>query len=181
MKALKELQKEVLIPLKSELGRDNIMALPKIVKVVINVSTGSAKDRKRNDFILERLAKIVGQQPALRSAKKSIASFKLRQGDKIGVMVTLRGEKMNQFLDKLIHIAIPRTRDFRGLKKSGVDEMGNLTIGVKEHTIFPETADEDIKDVFGMSITIVTTAHDKREAEAFFTHLGFPFKKPKKV
>lgn len=181
MKTFKEKQKEASVHLKKELGRDNAMALPKIVKVAINTSTGSSRDKDRNEFIVGRLSKITGQRPAFRGAKKSIASFKLRQGDKIRIMATLRGEKMNLFLDKLINIAIPRTRDFRGLNKSGIDEMGNLTIGVKEHTVFPETADEDLRDVFGMSITIVTTARNKREAEALFTQLGFPFNKLKKV
>ncbi len=177
MELVKEKQNKIYETLKSEFGYSNPMSAPKIEKVVINVSTGSSKDRKRNDFILDRLAKITGQKPALRGAKKSIASFKLREGDKIGVVTTLRGKRMYSFLDKLINIAIPRMRDFRGLEIKGVDEMGNYTMGLKEHTIFPETSDEDLRDVFGMSITITTTAKNKKEAEAIFRHIGIPFKK----
>jgi len=106
-------------------------------------------------------------------AKQSIASFKLRQGDKIGIVTTLRGDKMYGFLDKLINVAIPRMRDFRGLNRKGIDEMGNYTIGIKEHTIFPETADEDIRDVFGLSATLVCTAKNKKEGIAFFTDNNF--------
>ena len=130
--------------------------------------------RNINVHVLDRLAKITGQKPSLRSSKKSVASFKVRQGDPIGVSVTLRGARMYDFLDKLVHIALPRTRDFRGLKATAIDDMGNITIGIKENTIFPETSDEDLKDVFGLAITVVTTAKTKAEAEAFFRHLGFP-------
>jgi large subunit ribosomal protein L5 len=126
---------------------------------------------------MDRLTKITGQRPTVRSAKKSVASFKVRQGDPIGVAVTLRGARMNHFLDKLIHIAIPRTKDFRGIDPKAVDNIGNMTIGIKEHSIFPETSDEDLKDVFGFAITLVSTAKGKEEALKFFTHLGIPFKK----
>ena len=126
------------------------MAAPKTKKVVINTGTGTAmkKDKNKNEAIALRLAKITGQKPSLRGAKQSISSFKVRQGDPIGAIVTLRGKRMYAFLEKLINVALPRTKDFRGLKRSAVDNIGNLTIGIKEHTIFPETADEDIKDVF---------------------------------
>ena len=157
----------------------NALATPKLNKIVLNVGTGTAikKDKNKNDAILERLAKISGQKGSLRGAKQSIASFKVRQGDPIGVMVTLRGSRMYAFLEKLINVALPRTKDFRGISRKAVDNIGNLTIGVKEHTIFPETADEDIKDVFGMSITLVSTAKNKKEGLAFFDLLGIPFKK----
>ncbi len=128
-------------------------------------------------MISERLAKITGQKPAPRGAKQSVASFKIRQGDPIGIVVTLRGSRMYAFLEKLINVALPRTKDFRGINRGAVDNVGNLTIGVKEHTIFPETADEDIKDVFGMSITLVSSARNKKEGLAFFELLGVPFKK----
>lgn len=177
MESVKENQKKAFELLKDKFGYKNTMAAPKILKVVVSSSTGSSKDRKRNDLVLDRLSKITGQAPALRGAKKSIATFKLREGDKIGVITTLRGERMFGFLDKLINAAIPRTRDFRGLERKGIDEMGNYTIGVKEHTIFPEASDEDLKDVFGMSITIVTTAKTRDEAEAFLELIGIPFKK----
>ncbi len=177
MESVKIKQKKAFDALKEKFGYKNPMDAPKITKVVVNSSTGSSKDRKRNDFVIERLAKITGQKPAPRGAKKSVAAFKLREGDKIGAMVTLRGDMMFGFLDKLINVAIPRTRDFRGLDKKGVDEMGNYTIGIKEHTIFPETSDEDLRDVFGMSITIVTTAKSSEEAQALLELIGVPFKK----
>lgn len=131
----------------------------------------------RNKFVMDRLAKITGQKPATRGAKKSIASFKIRIGDPIGVMVTLRGARMYGFLDKLINVAIPRTKDFRGIERKVVDNIGNMTMSVKEHTIFPETGDEDIKDIFGLGITIVSTAKNKAEATDFFELIGIPFKK----
>lgn len=164
--------------MKAEFGYTNKMAAPKITKVVVSVGTGNLmkKDRTKNDFVADRLGKITGQKPAIRQAKKSIASFKIRQGDQIGVMVTLRGKLMYNFLEKLLNIALPRTKDFRGIDAKIVDNIGNLTIPVKEHTIFPETADEELRDVFGMGITIVTTAKSKKEATAFFRHIGVPFK-----
>ena len=150
----------------------------KIIKVYqYKELNDKAKDKARNTLVSEKLSRITGQKPALKGAKKSVASFKVRQGDPIGVMVTLRGARMHSFLDKLLNISIPRTKDFRGLERKIVDDIGNITIGVKEHTIFPETADEDIRDVFGMAITIVTTAKTKKEATAFFEMIGVPFKK----
>ena len=126
------------------------------------------------ELIQDRLARITGQRPSPRPARLSIATFKLREGDIIGYQVTMRGKQMESFLDKLIHVALPQTRDFRGLKTSAIDEMGNMTIGIKEHTIFPETHNEELKDVFGMAITIVTTAGSKEEAEALLRHVGLP-------
>jgi large subunit ribosomal protein L5 len=155
------------------------MSAPRIKKVVVAVGTGSGikRDKDRNKFVMDRLAKITGQKPATRGAKKSIASFKIRIGDPIGVMVTLRGARMYGFLDKLINVAIPRTKDFRGIERKVVDNIGNMTMSVKEHTIFPETGDEDIKDIFGLGITIVSTAKNKAEATDFFELIGIPFKK----
>jgi large subunit ribosomal protein L5 len=135
------------------------------------------KDRNKNTFVTDRLMKITGQKPAIRGAKQSIASFKIRANDPVGVMVTLRGARMYQFLDKLIDIALPRTKDFRGITRSSVNALGNITMGIKEHTIFPETGDEEIVHVFGMAITVVTTAKTRPEALAFFEYLGFPLKK----
>jgi large subunit ribosomal protein L5 len=166
--------------LKATLGKKNSLAVPHLVKVVISSGTGKSKDKKRNELVADRLAKITGQKPASRSAKQSIASFKLREGEVIGQAVTLRGERMYLFLDKLINIAMPRTRDFKGFDEKSVDEMGNLTIGIKEHIIFPETADEELKDVFGFAVTIVTTAKTRDEALAFFRAINFPFRKAKK-
>jgi len=177
MKTTAEKIKDSYKTLETEFGVKNIMALPRITKVVINSGTGKAKDKKRNELVADHLAKITGQKPSSRGAKKSIATFKLRQGEVIGLTVTLRGKRMYGFLDKLINVAFPRTRDFKGFDAKGVDEMGNLSIGLREHIIFPETADEDIKDVFGLAITIVTTAKDRKTALAFFKAIGFPFKK----
>jgi large subunit ribosomal protein L5 len=160
-----------------KLGYSNPMQSPRIEKVIVSAGTGSIADKNKVALIEDRLSLITGQKPAPRQAKKSIASFKLRQGDVVGYQVTLRGKAMYGFLDKLINIAIPRTKDFRGFKRESVDEMGNLTIGISEHTIFPETSDEELKDVFGLAITIVTTATNRTEALSFFEHIGIPFKK----
>ena len=155
------------------------MAAPRMKKIVVNTGTGTAikKDKNKNEAIMERLAKIAGQKGALRGAKKSVASFKIRQGDPIGIVLTLRGSRMYTFLEKLINVALPRTKDFRGISRKAVDDIGNLTIGIREHTIFPETADEDIRDVFGLSITLVSTAKTQKEGLTFFELLGVPFKK----
>jgi large subunit ribosomal protein L5 len=176
---VKEKEEGVFEKMKSVFHYKNTMATPKMQKIVLNVGTGTAmkKDKNKNEAISLRLTKITGQKPTLRSSKQSIASFKTRQGDPIGVMVTLRGKRMYAFLEKLINIALPRTKDFRGITRNAVDNIGNLTIGIKEHTIFPETVDEDIRDVFGMSITLVSTAKNKKEGTAFFEILGIPFKK----
>ena len=181
MKHLTVKEKEALVfeKMKSEFHYKNVMAAPKLKKVVLNVGTGTAikKDKNKNDAIAERLAKITGQKAALRGAKKSIASFKVRQNDPIGVVVTLRGKRMYAFLEKLVNVALPRTKDFRGINTKAVDNIGNLTIGIKEHTIFPETADEDIKDVFGLAITLVSTAKTRKEGFIFYELIGIPFKK----
>lgn len=163
----------------SQFGYKNKLASPHLVKIVVSSGTGSGmkKDRTKNDTVADRLARITGQKPSLRSAKQSVASFKIRTGDPVGLTVTLRGARMMNFLEKLIHIALPRTKDFRGLDRKAVDSIGNMTIGIREHTIFPETADEDLRDVFGLAVTIVSTAKSKEEATAFFEHLGIPFKK----
>jgi large subunit ribosomal protein L5 len=162
--------------LKEGFGYTNVMQAPKITKVVISVGTGKVKDKQQIALIQDRLARITGQKAAPRGAKKSIASFKLREGDVVGYQVTLHGARMHAFVDKLIHVVMPRTRDFRGLETKAIDEMGNITLGIKEHTIFPETSDEEVRNVFGLAITIVTTAKGKAEAEAFLRHIGFPLK-----
>lgn len=163
--------------LKGNFGYSNVYQTPRVEKIVVSTGTGKIDDKNKITLIQERLAKITGQKAAPRGAKKSIASFKLRQGDIIGYQVTLRGARMQDFLDRLIHIALPRTRDFRGIPVSAIDEMGNITIGVREHTIFPETSDEELKDIFGLSVTIVTTAKNKAEAEGYLRHLGLPLQK----
>ncbi len=160
--------------LKGEFGYKNKFQAPHLVKVVISTGVGKVKDKNKIAVIQDRLAKITGQKPAARGAKKSIASFKVRQGDVVGYQITLRGNRMFDFLDKLVHIAFPRTRDFRGVSAKAIDSLGNITLGLKENTIFPECSDEDLKDVFGFAVTIVTTAKNKKEAEAFFRHIGVP-------
>ena len=170
MESLK--QKSKTIP-----GYKNLMQTPRILKVVVSTGVGSFKDKTKFKVVEDRLARITGQKPAPRGAKVSIASFKSRQGDVVGYQVTLRGSRMFDFLDRLVNLALPRTKDFRGISPDAVDEMGNYTLGIKEHNIFPETSDEELKDVFGLAVTIVTTTKSKDEVVAFLTHLGFPFKK----
>ena len=179
IESVEEKQKKSFELLSKEFGYDNTMAAPKLVKVTVSVATGSAmkKDRKRNEVVLDRLAKITGQKATLRKAKISVASFKTREGDQIGVAVTLRGSRMFGFLDKTLNVSLPRTKDFRGINRTSVDNIGNMTFGIKEHTVFPEIKDEELKDVFGMAITIVTTAKTKEEATKFFELIGIPFKK----
>ena len=173
----KEKQNNIFDSLKNIFNYTNVMQVPRIKKMAISIGVGSTKDKEKIKIIQDRLSKITGQKAASRMAKKSIATFKSRQGDIIGYQITLRGQRMYDFLDRLIHIAIPRMRDFRGLDIKSIDEMGNLTIGIKEHTIFPETSDEDLKDIFGFSITVVTSTKNKEEAKEYLKALGFPFKK----
>jgi len=174
---VKKQEKETFKKFKDRFGYKNALQAPRILKVVVNAGVGSGikKDPKRLELVKDRLTKILGQKPATRASKKSIAGFKLRLGEPIGVVVTLRGKRMYAFLDKLFNVAFPRTKDFRGIKRSIVDNIGNLTLGIKEHTIFPETHDEELRDVFGFAITIVTTAKSKEEALAFFENIGVPF------
>jgi large subunit ribosomal protein L5 len=177
MELIKNKQKKVFDSLKGDFKYTNVMQTPKIQKVVVSTGTGSTKDKKKIELIQDRLAKITGQKTSARPAKKSIAAFKTREGNTLGYQVILRGARMNDFLDRLINIALPRTRDFRGIKRTAVDEMGNLTIGIKEHTIFPETSDEELKNVFGLSVTVVTGADNPKEALFYLESLGFPFRK----
>lgn len=179
MKTMQEKQKSVFEALKKEFKYDNVMQAPKVTKVIVSSGVGKISDKHKRALIEDRLAKITGQKAAPRAAKQSIASFKLRQGETVGYQVTLRGARMNAFLDRLIHLTLPQTRDFHGLKTDSIDDMGNYSLGIKEHTVFPETADEDIKDVFGLSITIVTSAKTKEEAEALLRHIGLPLQKKK--
>ncbi len=163
--------------LKGTFGYTNVMQSPRLEKVVVSVGTGRVSDKHREALIVDRLAVITGQKPSARPAKQSIASFKLREGEIIGYQITMRGERMFHFMDKLIHLALPQTRDFRGLKVTAIDDMGNITLGIKDNTIFPECAEEELKDVFSLAVTIVTTAKSKAEAEAFLRHIGLPLQK----
>ena len=176
-KLMKEKVADAFKDLKEKLSLKNVMQAPKILKVVVNSGVGSFSDKKKIDIVVDGLAKITGQKPIKRGSKQSIASFKSREGDIVGVQVTLRGEKMWSFLDRLFNVALPRTKDFRGISLTAVDEMGNYTLSIKEHTVFPETADEDLKNVFGFAVTIVTSIKSPVHALEFFKALDFPFKK----
>lgn len=172
-------RKEVIPSLRAKFGYPNVMAAPKISKVVVNVGFGRkavAKETKAIEKIGQDLAKLTGQKPAIRQAKKSIAGFKLRQGLEIGLLVTLRGRRMYDFIDRLISIALPRTRDFRGLEPKSFDRRGSLNIGVKEHNIFPEVTYESLKDIFGLEISIVTTAKSQAEGVELLRLMGFPIR-----
>jgi len=170
-------QQKTFEALKSANGYKNIMQTPKIVKIVVSTGVGKVnKDKKRIELIIDRLSRLTGQAPAERAARKAIANFKSRTGDIVGYQVTLRGARAESFFQKLIHIVFPRVKDFRGIAPTAIDEMGNITIGIKEHTVFPETSDEDAKDVFGLAITITTTAKNAKEAESYLRHLGLPLR-----
>lgn len=176
---LKELYaKEVRQKLQGEFSIKNIMAVPKIEKVVLNMGMGEAiQNSKILDNAAEELASIAGQKPVITRAKKSIASFKLREGVPIGTMVTLRGEKMYEFLDRLINIALPRVRDFRGVPTRSFDGRGNYTLGIRDHLIFPEIDYSKVDKAKGMNITIVTTAKNDEQARFLLRELGMPFMK----
>lgn len=166
--------------LKSELELTNIMQVPRPEKVAVNMGVGEAsRDAKLLDGAVKDLTTITGQRPAVRRARKSIATFKLRQGMPIGAAVTLRGDRMWDFLDRLLSVVLPRIRDFRGLNPDSFDGRGNYTFGVSEQLVFPEVDYDDIDATRGMDITIVTSAGDNREGRALLTALGFPFAQQK--
>jgi large subunit ribosomal protein L5 len=175
-KSVSEKEKGAFDAMKAEFGYANPMQAPRLSKVVVSVGVGSVTDKKRQEMIGERLSKVTGQKPAIRNAKKSIASFKVREGQLSGYQATLRGARMRGFLDKLLNVALPRTKDFRGLAPTIVDDMGNATVGVKEASVFPELADADLRENFGLAVTVVTTAKSKAEAKSFLTSIGFPFR-----
>ncbi len=171
--------------LKQELGVSNLYQVPRPAKIVVNIGFGrsvSGEDKKdQRNRVFEQVEKmlslVTGQKPARRQAKKSIAGFKIRQGDVIGMSVTLRGKRMFDFLDRLLNVALPRVRDFRGLSESCVDPRGVCTIGIKEHGAFPELMTEDFGRSYGVGITIVPTMRNRASALALYRSLGFPFKK----
>ncbi len=169
-------EKEIKPKLKSELGIDNLMRLPRVTKVVVNMSVGDAvSDSKKLQAAVEDLIAIAGQKPVITKAKKSIAGFKLREGMSIGAKVTLRNDRMYEFLDRLINIAMPRIRDFRGLSARSFDGNGNYSLGVKEQIIFPEINYDKVDKVRGFDITICTTAQNDTEALALLKAMNFPF------
>jgi len=176
-KSIAQKEKETYSALKEKFGYKNPMQAPRLIKVIVSSGVGSISDKRKIELIPEKLALITGQKPSKQLAKKSIATFKVREGDLSGFKITLRGDRMREFLDKLINIALPRTKDFRGLSKKSLDEMGNFTIGIRENSIFPETSDQDIKDVFGFAITVVISSKKKEDNLAFLEYLGFPLKK----
>ncbi|QQZ09561.1 50S ribosomal protein L5 [Heyndrickxia vini] len=179
MNRLKEKYEKELAPaLVSKFNYKSVMQVPKIEKIVINMGVGDAvQNAKVLDNAVEELAIITGQKPVVTKAKNSIAGFRLREGMPIGAKVTLRGERMYQFLDKLISVSLPRVRDFRGISKKAFDGRGNYTLGVKEQLIFPEIDYDKVSKVRGMDIVIVTTANTDEEARELLTQLGMPFQK----
>ncbi|WP_169918219.1 50S ribosomal protein L5 [Spiroplasma monobiae] len=179
MNRLEKQYKDKIIPeLFKEKQYKSIMQVPKITKVVINMGIGEAvHDTKKLDDAVLELQQITGQKPLVTKAKKSLAVFKLREGMPIGAKVTLRGKRMYEFLDKLISVALPRVRDFRGVPKTSFDKQGNYTMGIKEQIIFPEIDYDKVKKVRGMDITIVTTATNKDESFALLQKIGMPFVK----
>lgn len=170
---------EVIPKMKERFSYRNNMAVPKIIKTTVNVGIGSQalKDDKVRQAISKDLALITSQKPISTLAKKAISGFKTRKGMVVGLKVTLRGRRMFDFLSRLINVALPRTRDFRGLPFKSIDERGNLTLGIKEHIIFPEISPENIKRIFGLEVTVVTNAKSREEALELFKLLGFPIKK----
>lgn len=175
---LSKYREKVIPAMREKFKYSTVMAVPKVTKVVINMGVGRyLKDDKMLAVIEKDLALITGQKPAPTFAKQSIASFKIRQGMKIGYKVTLRGKRMYDFIDRLISIAFPRTRDFRGLNPSSFDQKGTLNLGITEQSIFPEVHYESLKEVFGLEMAIVTNAQKKEEALELLKLMGFPFKR----
>jgi large subunit ribosomal protein L5 len=178
MSRLKEkYQQEVIAALTKEFGYKNVMAVPRITKVVVNMGLGEATaNAKLIDTGADELARITGQKPVTRRAKKSIAAFKVRKGMPIGTMVTLRGERMWEFLDRLMNIALPRVRDFKGVSPRGFDGRGNYTLGLKDQLIFPEVDYAKVDKMRGMNVTFVTSARTDEESKLLLQHLGMPFR-----
>jgi large subunit ribosomal protein L5 len=170
-------QKEVAPALMKELGLTNPMAVPRFHKIVVNMGVGEAtQNSKVLDPLVNDLGQIAGQKPVITKAKKSIAAFKVREGMPIGAMVTLRGNRMFEFLDRLINMALPRVRDFRGVSTKSFDGRGNYTLGLRDQLIFPEIDYGKVDKLKGMNVTIVTTARDDNQARALLKHMGMPFR-----
>lgn len=175
---LRERYKQQVVPkLMEELGEKNPMAIPRIVKVVLNTGTGGpSRDPKLPDVVAESFARMTGQRPVRTLARKSIATFKIREGNPVGVMVTLRGPRMWDFLEKFLLVALPRVRDFRGLATSIVDGRGNCSMGFREHVMFPEIEADAVEQLHGLQVTIVTDAGTRERGVALLRALGFPFR-----
>ena len=176
---LEQFYRDKVVPeLKQSLGLANVMQVPKIAKITVNMGVGEAvADKKAMDSAVGDLTALTGQKPIVTKSRKAIAAFKLRQGVPVGARVTLRGARMYEFLDRLINVAMPRIRDFRGVSARSFDGRGNYTFGVKEQIIFPEIAYDQVDAIRGMDITITTTASDDREGRALLESFNFPFRK----
>jgi large subunit ribosomal protein L5 len=176
---MKERYQEEIVPaLKKSLGVNNTMQVPRISKVVVNIGVGEALDNAKTlDAAVSDMTLVTGQKPVITKARKSIANFKLREGRQIGVKVTLRGDRMWSFLDRLVNIALPRVRDFRGVSPNAFDGRGNYTLGLREQLVFPEIEYDKIDKLRGLEISIVTTARNDEEGRELLTLLGMPFKK----
>ncbi len=163
--------------MQKEFKISNVMAVPKVKKVTINIGIGRIhKDQKAIDRIVHDLELLSGQKPVFRNAKKSIASFKMREGVPVGVSVTLRGKRMYDFIDRLVNIALPRSKDFRGIEQKNFDAAGNLNLGIRESSIFPELNYENSKDIFSLQVTVTTSAKNRAEGVVLLKNMGFPIK-----
>lgn len=181
MRLKEKYQKEIVPALKEELGIKNNMLVPRITKVTLNVGFG--RHFKEKEFVSDvekALREMTGQNPVMNKAKKSVSAFKIREGQIIGAKVTLRGNRMYDFIEKLTNITFPRVRDFRGITTKGIDREGNMTVGIKEHVCFPEIKVEEINNIFGLEISLTTNTKDKESGLLLFQKMGFPFKKENK-
>ena len=178
MARLKDRYREEIAPaLQEQFGMQNPMRIPKLEKIIVNMGVGeAAQDSRRLDSAMEDLARITGQKPQLRRARKSVAGFKIREGMPVGVRATLRGERMWEFLDRLVSIALPRVRDFRGINPNAFDGRGNFALGLREQTIFPEVSYDSIDSMRGLDVAVVTTAETDEEAQELLRMLGMPFR-----
>jgi len=179
MKRLQEQYKEEIIPkLSEEFGYKNVLAVPRLEKVSVNIGISKAlKDEKYLQVMIDTMERITGQKPVKTISRKAISGFGIREGMVVGLAVTLRRQRMYDFLEKLFRIALPRVRDFQGIPESSLDENGNLTIGFKEHLVFPEINPDEVEKLHGLEVTIITTAKDAKEAKRLFELLGIPFRK----
>ena len=174
---LETYRNDVVPKLSQEFGYDNVHRVPRMQKIVVNIGLGeAAANPKLLDAAAEELALITGQKPVIRRARKSVANFKLRQGQSIGCSVTLRGERMWEFFDRLVSVALPQVRDFKGVSPKGFDGRGNYTLGIREQIIFPEINYDKVERITGMNVTLCTTAHTDDEARSLLRHLGLPFR-----
>ncbi|MBU1017824.1 50S ribosomal protein L5 [Patescibacteria group bacterium] len=178
MSLYKQMTSEVIPALKKDLGLKNTFSIPRIQKVKVNVGIGTlTKQTKDFSEVLENVAKITGQKPVVTKAKVAVSNFKLRKGMPVGVTVTLRGQRAYDFVDRIVNVVLPRVRDFRGLSTKAFDGHGNYSIGFKEALVFPEVNPDDVTNVHGIQVTIVTTAKNDEQGLALFRKIGFPFKK----